>query len=416
MTKGRLLLAAVLTGLLVATAGGTASAGGTMGAKRVCTTGQFRCFALAATVDGQLLRAANPPAGSLTPVNYHTAYNLPTQAPSGSVTVAIVDAFDDDTILADLNTYSQKYGLPAMQNCSASITTSCFKKVNLGAPAGSAVTPGWDVEIALDVETVHAICQNCKIVLVEAKDNQFTSLAAAADRAATEAGIVSNSYGSYGFDGSNGKTFDKHWNKPNHAIVVSAGDDGYGAAYPAGLNTTISVGGTRLTLNASGGYGSERAWGPDATHAWGTGSGCMNGSVSGAPAVAAKAFQKSVANYAKTGCGTTRGLNDVAANADPNTGSAVFTTSHQWLKVGGTSLAAPQIAGVFALKNDFAGAQYPASLLYSHVGAASFRDVKTGTDDAHKYPIACSKTPACNAVKGYDLPTGVGTPNGIGGF
>ena len=121
----------------------------------------------------------------------------------------------------------------------------------------------WDIEIALDVETVHAICQNCRIVLVEAKDNQFTNLAAAADRAATEAGIISNSYGSYGFDGSNGKAFDKHWNKPNHAMVVSAGDSGYGAAYPAGLNTTISVGGTRLTLNASGGYGSERAWGPD---------------------------------------------------------------------------------------------------------------------------------------------------------
>ena len=100
------------------------------------------------------------------------------------------------------------------------------------------------MEIALDVETVHAICQNCKIVLVEAKDNQFASLAAAVDRAATEAGIISNSYGSYGFDGSSGKAFDKHWNKPNHAMVVSAGDSGYGAAYPAGLNTTISVGGT----------------------------------------------------------------------------------------------------------------------------------------------------------------------------
>lgn len=142
----------------------------------------------------------------------------------------------------------------------------------------------------------------------------------------------------------------------------------------------------------------------------------MNGSVSGAPAVPAKAFQKSVANYAKTGCGTSRGLNDVAANADPNTGSAVFATSQNWIKVGGTSLSAPLIAGVFALKNDYASAQFPASLLYSHVGAASFRDVKTGTDDAGNYPLACTKLPACNAVKGYDPPTGVGTPNGISGF
>lgn len=242
--RGRLLLATVLMGLLLATTGGTASAGGTMGAERACKSGEARCFALVVTRDGQRLRAATPPAGSLTPANYHSAYNLPTQAPSGNVTVAIVDAFDDATILSDLNTYSQQFGLPTMQNCSATVTTSCFKKVNLGAPVGSAVASGWDVEIALDVETVHAICQNCKIVLVEAKDNQFASLAAAVDRAATEAGIISNSYGSYGFDGSNGKAFDKHWNKPNHAMVVSAGDSGYGAAYPAGLNTTISVGGT----------------------------------------------------------------------------------------------------------------------------------------------------------------------------
>ena len=60
----------------------------------------------------------------------------------------------------------------------------------------------------------------------------------------------------------------------------------------------------------------------------------------------------------------------------------MFATSQGWIKVGGTSLSAPLIAGVFALKNDYASAQYPASLLYSHVGTASFRDVKTGTDDA----------------------------------
>ena len=53
---------------------------------------------------------------------------------------------------------------------------------------------------------MHAICQNCKIVLVEAKDNSFANLEAAVDRAHTEGGIISNSYGSYGFDGSNGRS------------------------------------------------------------------------------------------------------------------------------------------------------------------------------------------------------------------
>ena len=128
------------------------------------------------------------------------------------------------------------------------------------------------------------------------------------------------------------------------------------------------------------------------------------------------AFQKNVAGYSKTGCGNTQRPDDVAANADPNTGSAVYADSQGWIVVGGTSLSAPIIAGVFGLKNDFASVAYPASLLYSHFGTTSFRDVKTGTDDAGNWPFPCTKNPACHAVKGYDLPTGVGTPNGISGF
>ena len=106
----------------------------------------------------------------------------------------------------------------------------------------------------------------------------------------------------------------------------------------------------------------------------------------------------------------------MAANADPNTGSAVFATSQGWIVVGGTSLSAPIIAGVFGLKNDFASVAYPASLLYSHFGTTSFRDVTKGSDDAGNYPLPCTKNPACKAVAGYDLPTGVGTPNGTSGF
>ena len=58
--RGWLLLATVLTGLLLATSGGTASAGVHMGAERTCKTGQFRCFALALTMNGKRVHAASP--------------------------------------------------------------------------------------------------------------------------------------------------------------------------------------------------------------------------------------------------------------------------------------------------------------------------------------------------------------------
>jgi subtilase family serine protease len=415
-----LMLAAALGLLLVATTAASAESAQTLGQKRACTTGQVRCNAIIVTQGGRTLRAITPnalPAG-YGPAAYHNAYSLPTTATTGAATVAIVDAFDDATIYNDLKKYSTTFGIPVLPQCSATVTTSCFKKMNLGAPAGSAVAPGWDVEIALDVETVHAICQNCKIVLVEARSASSTNLAVAENTAAKQAPIVSNSFGAYGDDGTTTASFDSAFNHPNHAIVVSAGDDGYGVSNPASLNTVVAVGGTRLTLNASGGYGSERAWGPDATHNWGTGSGCSSASVFGNAPVAAQPFQSSVAGWANTKCGTNRGDNDVSANADPNTGSAVFASSQgAFIQVGGTSLSAPLIAGVYALKGNATAAAFPASFLYAGIGATNFHDVKTGTDNAGNWPIACpAPSTQCIAKVGYDLPTGVGSPKGLGGF
>jgi subtilase family serine protease len=404
---------------------GVSAASSPWGAARVCTSGQIRCLALVVTHDGRRFRAATPaalPAG-YGPAQYHTAYHLPALTPivkttglHKNVTVAIVDAYDDATIYQDLTTYSQTFGLPVLAQCSSTVTTSCFQKVNQGAPAGSAVASGWDLEIALDVETVHAICENCKIVLVEGSSDSLISILAAENNAEGRASIVSNSFGSYGDDGSQG-VFDTFFNAPGKAIVVASGDSGYGVSWPASLNTVIAVGGTSLTLGANNSYASETVWGPDGTHNWGSGSGCASGAVSGLASVAAQPFQAAVANYANTGCGSFRGDNDVAANADPHTGSAIYASGHGWLQVGGTSLAAPLIAGVFGLKGNAGTATYPASLLYAKAGTPAFNDITTGSDDAGQDPIACNtSTTACQAAPGYDLPTGVGTPHGTNGF
>ena len=61
-------------------------------------------------------------------------------------------------------TTARYYGLPA-----CTTANGCFKKVNqTGGTFYPLKDPGWALEIALDVETAHAICQNCKILLVEA--------------------------------------------------------------------------------------------------------------------------------------------------------------------------------------------------------------------------------------------------------
>ncbi len=107
-----------------------------------------------------------------------------------------------------------------------------------------------------------------------------------------------------------------------------------------------------------------------------------------------------------------RTIADVAAVAsnlavyDPNAGG--------WLIVGGTSASAPIIAGVYGLAANAATIKpgYP----YRHAG--SLFDVTRGNNDLlHQADGAtCGHDYLCQAKRGYDGPTGLGTPDGTGAF
>jgi hypothetical protein len=184
---------------------------------------------------------------------------------------------------------------------------------------------------------------------------------------------------------------------PNIAITVSSGDRGFGVQCPASLSTVIAVGGTTLHLDGSGGYASESAWA-------GGGSGCSKRTT-------AQPWQRHAGNWPAIGCRTKRGIADVSADANPATGAAVYDTYGfgGWGQVGGTSLSAPLIAGVYALANNVGNWTYPAESVYDSPG--KLHDVTTGTNGSCPgHPLQCS------AGVGYDLPTGIGSPNGLGGF
>lgn len=327
------------------------------------------------------------------PAQFRGAYGLPSSAAT-SQTIAIVDAFDDPNIAADLNTYSSQFGLPL---CNSS--NPCFQKVN---QSGSASGPfpradgGWSLEIALDVEVAHAICPNCKILLVEANSNSLANLSAAVQTAAKlGATEISNSYG--GSEFSSELSYAAPYNQPGIAVTVSSGDNGYGSfGFPAALSSVITVGGTTLSLGAGNTYGSETVW-------RGAGSGCSL-------YVAAPSWQSFL-----SACAGKRGSADVAADADPATGAAVYdSVKYQgrsgWMQIGGTSLSAPLIAGVYALAGGLPAGSTGGSALYGHLGDGTvLHDVTSGSNGS------CS-TLMCNGAAGYDGPTGVGTPLGIGAF
>ena len=341
---------------------------------------------------GTPLASGSPPASAYGPTQFHTAYGLPTTAStsSGTPTIAIVDAYDDPNIAGDLSVYDAQYGLANPSTYPG--TSPWFRKVNeFGGTSLPAANSGWSLEISLDVETAHEICQNCNILLVEASSSSFADLGAAENEAvALGAGVISNSWA--GGEFSSETQYDSlYFHHPGVPLFFSSGDSGYGVEYPAASQYVTAVGGTTLNLGANSSYASESAWS-------GAGSGCS-------------AYEPKPPWQHDSGC-SKRSVADVSADADPNTGAAVYDSvaySGQtgWFQVGGTSLAAPLIASTYALAGNTAADNYAQT---PYLNSGLLHDVTSGSNGS------CSPAYLCTAGPGYDGPTGLGTPSGLGAF
>ncbi|MFD4505486.1 putative Ig domain-containing protein [Streptomyces sp. NPDC058457] len=373
----------------------TGKAGQKVPTKHLCATvskpGEVNCFAQRRTDIKQQLSAALAAAPSgLSPTNLHSAYNLPSTGGSG-LTVAVVDAYNDPNAASDLATYRSTYGLSA-----CTVANGCFKQVSQTGSTTSLPTndSGWAGEEALDIDMVSAVCPNCNIILVEASSATDSDLGTAENEAVTlGAKFVSNSWG--GSESSSQTSEDTSYFKhPGVAITVSAGDEDYGAEYPATSQYVTAVGGTALSTSSSTRGWTESVWKTSSSE--GTGSGCS-------------AYDSKPSWQTDTGC-TKRMESDVSAVADPATGVAVYDTygGSGWAVYGGTSASSPIIAGVYALAGTPGSSDYPAKYPYSHT--SNLYDVTSGNNGS------CSTSYFCTAGTGYDGPTGWGTPNGTTAF
>ena len=357
---------------------------------RVCpgaAVGAARCHSWV-TVDASGTPLATSGPSGYGPADLQSAYALAaaSAANGAGATIAIVDAYDDPKAEADLGVYRSQYGLPA-----CTTANGCFKKINQsGGTKPPRANGSWAQEISLDLDMASAICPNCKILLVEASTNSFANLAAAVDQAAKTPGVVaiSNSYG--GSEYATEVTDQAHYNHPGIAITVSSGDNGYGVEFPAASQYVTAVGGTNLVRSSTGRGWTETVW---------------NGAGSGCSAYITKPSWQTDAGCAR------RTVADVSAVADPNTGVAVYDSyayngASGWMVFGGTSVAAPIIASVYALAGNTASINY-GSFSYSHT--TSLFDVTSGSNGT------CGSY-LCTGGAGFDGPTGNGTPNGIGAF
>jgi subtilase family serine protease len=369
-----------------------------------------------------------------TPALLQQAYDFPNghNAPTGAgQTIILVEAFGSPTIAQDLAQFDAENGLPAPPS---------FTVVNqkLHVSDESSFDPfTWAVETSLDVEYAHATAPGANIVLAVADTDAAENLAQVELEVLPHypGAIVSQSFGGdEAGDFGGGPALDtfqsiflRHLLRGG-TLVASSGDLGasdftiFGnpspmASFPASSPYVLAVGGTMglggpTGLLQNGRYGGEQVWNEITPFApFGA------GASGGAPSVVyhAPPWQLGVTGQ------TMRAEPDVAYNAAFNGGVVVVLTTPKGTHgvVGGTSAAAPQWAGIVALANELRGRQGKPGLgLATPQIYTLARDRNTYRQDFHDILVgdntflgSGSGLPGYSAGPGYDLPTGLGTPD-----
>jgi kumamolisin len=340
-------------------------------------------------------------------------------ASGGWGALALVDAYDNPNALNDLKAFSTNYGLPnpVFSKVYANTTFGTLNGMTAscsGKPAGDS---GWGLEEDLDIEWAHAMAPAARIILVEACSSSYSDLLFAEQVAgikvsALGGGEISNSWGSAEFSTEVGTTDDVfyryYWT--NITYFASAGDSGWGAAYPSSSPWVVSAGGTTVNRDSSGNFQSESCWsgsggGVSAFELWQSPPSILNGM-----------GPWSNYQYQFAGQGA-RQTPDMSFNSDPASGVYVYDTYGYggWLQVGGTSVASPSLAGIVNAANNrlgtapYTGGYYineEDGLIYDQLYAktayvANFYDVTTGSNGTGH-----------SAGTLYDQCTGVGSPRG----
>ncbi|MGC9541099.1 S53 family peptidase [Streptomyces sp. UG1] len=380
------------------------------------------------------------------------------------VRIAITDAYASPTIAYDAATYAKRNGDAAW---SAGQLHQVLPAKYTHTKECSAA--GWYGEETLDVEAAHAVAPGARITYVGAAsctdEDLLDSLGKIVDHHLAD--IVSNSWG----ETEDAQTPDlaaaydqvfQFGAVEGIGFYYSSGDDGDEVAasgtkqvdIPASSAWVTAVGGTSLAVGKGDTYLWETGWGTEKAElsadgkSWTGFPGAFTSGAGGGTSrtVAEPSYQRGVVPDAQAKAYDSAGnrvVPDIAAIADPNTGFLVGQTqtmpdgrtrAYDEYRIGGTSLAAPVIAGVQALAQEAHGGRplgFANPAIYARYGSTAYHDV---TDDPTGSGLAVARVDFVNgydatgglatsvrslgkdsslsAVKGYDDVTGVGTPAG----
>ncbi len=296
---------------------------------------------------------------------------------------------------ADFSTFVKNSGLKS--------TNGSLTQITLGKVSNS----DWALEECLDLQMVFTVNPNAQITVIEAVSNSYEDLFNAIRLATTgsitlnnkkyivkPAQIISMSWGSQEFSGQN--TLDSYFSHKNICFCASSGDENY-VNYPASSPNVIAVGGTTLTLNNN--IKLETTW---------SSAGCGISAYTPMPVYQSN-FKTSQVNN--------RIIPDVSCIANPNYGVRIYYNG-SWYKLGGTSVSAPLFAGMLSLANQKRLDSGKSTLISSSISNKNMIQnyiYKIVYPNAKLYQtifydVNSGKNENYNADKGFDIPTGLGSP------
>ncbi|MGC2484622.1 MAG: S53 family peptidase [Acidimicrobiales bacterium] len=344
-------------------------------------------------------RLSKAPAASYTPVAIGELYGVPASASAAGVCVALIE-LGGGYVASDLETYFTGLGMATPSVSAVGVDNG------RNDPTGS--TSGPDTEVMLDIEVVGAIARGVSIAVYFAPntDQGFADAISAAVHDDThKPEVISISWGGpeNTYTAQTTSVFEAAFTDAASVgvtVFVAAGDNGSsdgvtdGEAhvdYPASSPQVVGCGGTHVDAS-NGAITSEVVWNDLPS------GGATGGGVSATFPVPSWQGSAHVPPSANPGGGVGRGVPDVAANADPESGYQIRADGDD-LVVGGTSAVAPLYAALSALAIARAGRPlgFINPRLYT-LGDVALRDITSGNNGSYRAGLR------------WDPCTGLGSP------
>jgi len=350
--------------------------------------------------------SANGKNAAFTPAQLQAHYGLPftqnaVKYDGTGQTIALVEGYGYPTAEADANAAATLFGLPALTSKNFSVIYPEGQPQN---PNGGILT-GWNTEIALDIQSAHAIAPGATIVVVASAgqddEDQLASLSYIISHKVATA--VSNSWENDEeiITGNLEETAFNTVLEAGAAAGISfqfssgdGGDDGAGTPVgaveiPANSPYVTGVGGTSVLNNPYGTGQIVTGWGNNIVYlySYGVADPLEGYYFGGAGGGQSQYFSKP--SWQKSLSGTWRQVPDVSALADPYTGFPIIVTegtSQYGYVYGGTSLASPIFTATWAIADQYAGESLgQAAPLVAALKSGDITDVVPPASSINKY-------------------------------